>query len=316
MELGDLKLTTATGKIDGEIEEDESLLFNVPVTHGDSGAPIVDEATGAVTAFVIGAMAAHSSSESYSMGDGFGLSVVGIHGFLNTSLPSPAQAPPAYHVAMHATSLSDIAASWHNLGTSGGFIPDTTTANGNPCIDAHGNAVENAAIDEETQSGSAGIYDVSIDVTDCSGALFYHYDLSPGPDETVADLARNIGRTFLGYIDTHEAQWATLLKFGIGVDPAKNPYLSLMSVERNPFHQLVVAHVFHGGPADLAGVAPGDAVLKIDGRPTQDLADQFLANLFNQPEITLLLSRRDQAFSVKLHLRRFAQVVASGPVPR
>jgi len=131
----------------------------------------------------------------------------------------------------------------------------------------------------------------------------------------VHDLVRLVGRTFLGYIDTHPAQWSSLLKYGIAVDPNQNPYMALMSVGRNPFTQLIVTHVFRGGPADLAGLQPNDAILKIDGRPTRALADPFVTRLLDQPSVTLLVSRNEKEITVKLKLRRYSDIIATGPVP-
>src|SRR5689334_18557061 len=40
--LLDLHLITVEGKVDGEAEQGESVLLDIPITHGDSGAPISD----------------------------------------------------------------------------------------------------------------------------------------------------------------------------------------------------------------------------------------------------------------------------------
>jgi S1-C subfamily serine protease len=319
--LPDLKLVTAVGKLDGEMEQGESLLFNMPMTHGDSGAPVVDVTNGEVVAMVLGRAEGYGAS-AWTTGDGFGLSVGGIDGFIAQAIPAPTPTPsappqPADHVLMHATTYADVASTWDLLGASAAFTPDRgAPSQPDSCTDTNGRPLDNAIIDEDTLSGSAGVYEITFDVYDCSGAQIYHDDLENEGGEPLLNMARVVARTFVGYVDSHPREWTSLLKFGVAVGPRKNPYLALMSVELNPFRQLVVAHVFHGGPADLAGVEPGDAVEKIDGRPTSSLGTLFIERLLDEPEATLLLSRRDRTFIVKVHLRRFSDLTSSGPVPR
>lgn len=306
--LSDLTLVTATGKADGETEEGEAILLDIPVTHGDSGAPILDIKTGRVIAMTL-AMANGFGSESWITGDGMGASVASMDAFLHPLLPSPVPPKPSYVVAMSSGSTNDIVSSWKELADSAGFVANDA---GHPdlCNDAGGNPVGTAAIDE---TGNA--FDLTVDVTDCSGAPFYHNELASGVSD-IATALRVLHRTFLGFVDNHRAQWESLLHYGVAVDSKKNPYLALMSVERNPFRQLMVAHVFRRGPADEAGVHPGDAILKIDGRPTNTLGDQFVERLLNQPQVTLLLDRGEHELTAKIHLRRFADLIAAGPIPR
>jgi S1-C subfamily serine protease len=306
--LSDLTLVTAMGKADGEAEEGGAILLALSVTHGDSGAPVLDVKTGRVVAMTL-AMANGYGSQSWITGDGLGASVASIDAFLHPLLPSPVPPKPAYVVAMSSGPTSDITSSWRELADSAGFVPADT---GKPtlCNDANGKPLGNAAIEE---TGSAP--DLSMDVNDCSGAPFFHYELASGETDMAAAL-RVIHRTFLGFIDSHRPQWQSLLRYGVAADPVKNPFLALMSVERNPFRQLTVAHVFRRGPADLAGVQPGDAIVKIDGRPTNTLGDQFVARLLNQPRVTLLLDRQEHEVTARIHLRRFDDLIAAGPVPR
>jgi S1-C subfamily serine protease len=306
--LSMLVMTTLGGSIDGETEQGESILFNVAVTHGDSGAPVVDDSTGEVVAMVLGLANGYGSSEWMS-GDGLGLSVAGLQSVIFPLLPNPPPPKPAYSVVIEPNADPTVSASFAQLGLSAAFTP-LESAKAATCIDGSRSAVANAMISE---SGDPN--DLSIDVTDCSGALIYH-DALYSDLPNVPNLIRLIDRSFLGFVDSHRSQWISLLRFGVAADPVANPYLALMSLERNPFGQMIVGHTFRGGPADLAGIVPGDAVIKIDGRPTRALGDQFIARLMNQPTVTLMLDRQLREFSVRLRLQRFSQLTKDGPVPR
>jgi S1-C subfamily serine protease len=304
----DLEMTPVDGKTDGVAEQGESILLDTPITHGDSGAPIIDKKTNRVLGMVLGLAAGYGVAR-WMGGDGLGLSVAGINAFLGQMFPATVPITPTYSVAMTPNTNPDVIASRVQLVVSAGFVladvgpadPCRKTANGPPSA--------NAVIDEEGDTSN-----LMFEVTDCSGAPFYRDGMTT-EHGGIHDLVRLVGRTFLGYIDTHPAEWASLLKFGIAVDAKKNPYLALMSVQRNPYGQLIVAHVFHGGPAALAGLMPGDAILKIDGRPTHALGDPFVARLLNQPTVTLLVSRNEKESLTRIRLRRFADLTAVGPVP-
>lgn len=306
----DLKLVSSKGTVDGETELGESALLNLAVTHGDSGAPVVDAKGGRVIAMVLG-LAGGYGTESWMSGDGLGLSVNAIQAFLNPVLPDAASIKPAFSVTMESGPEKAVPTTWDQLGRSAGFTPYSA---GHPagCRDEKGSIVANASIKEVEESNGTA---VSFTLSDCSGAQLYDDQLISTGD-SVLDLTRLIGRRFLGYVDSHRPEWISLLKYGIAADPQKNPYLSLMSVSRNPFGQLVVDSLFRGGPADRAGIKQGDAILKIDGRPTRNLGAPFVYRLLNQPSATLLLFRNLHRFEVKLHPRRFADLVASGPIPR
>ncbi|HXW76884.1 MAG TPA: serine protease [Candidatus Eremiobacteraceae bacterium] len=220
--LGDLKMVNAVGDVDGEIDEGESLLFDINVTHGDSGAPIVELANGLVVATVLGEAQGYGP-ENWTTGDGFGLSVPAIDGFLSAPTPSPSQAPPVFHVAVHTSGDPAIALGMPALGASAGYVLDSS-AGAPACVDAQGHATDNATIDAETEADSADTYDLWIEVDDCSGAPFYEYDTS-GDSEDVGNMLRIAERNLLGYIDFHRAEWMALLQYGVAVDPSRNPYL-------------------------------------------------------------------------------------------
>lgn len=309
--LVDLRLIPLSGKVDGVAEEGESILMDIPVTHGDSGAPIVDATSGKAAGIVLGLAAGYGVARWMS-GDGLGLSVAAIDAFLNQSSAVTGASPPpkpAYNVAMVPNSDADVSGSWPQLSSSAGFLITPAGRLQSCRTSPTGPPDANAVIDEEGDTQT-----LSIEVTDCSGAAFY----SDGLTVTfggVHDLVRLIGRAFLGYIDTHPGEWDSLLKFGIAVDPKTNPYLALMSVNRNPFGQLVVANVFRGGPADRAGLKANDAIVKIDGRPTRALADPFIARLLDQPSVTLLVDRDEKLITARIQLERFSKLTATGPVP-
>ena len=306
--LAALEMVAATGKADGVAEQGESILFDIPISHGDSGAPVVDMKTNAVVGMVLGIAGGYDVARWMS-GDGLGLSVAALNAFLGQLFPATTPAAPAFAVAMQSDANADIAASAPALGSSAGFVI-AQAGKSDPCrTDPNGPASANAVINEEVDSDS-----LTIDVADCSGTPFYR-DGMTALRGGLQNMLRVVHRGFLGYVDTHPAEWTSLLTFGIAVDPVKNPYLALMSVDRNPFGQLRVDHVFRGGPADLAGLRPNDAILKIDGRPTRALADPFVARLLNQPSVTLLLDRDEQTFSARLRLKRFSELTAKGPVP-
>jgi S1-C subfamily serine protease len=308
LNLLELQLKTVDGSVDGETESGESILLNVAVTHGDSGAPVIDLADGHVVAMVLGLASGYGSVEWMS-DDGLGLSVAGLQSILNPLVPVPTPSAPAFSLAMNPNPDAAVSTSWVQLGASAGFGP-VMAATSATCKGPSGPEIANGVID---QVGDPA--DIELDVADCSGAPIYRDELdSDNNDEP--NLIRLVDRDFLGFIDSHRAAWESFLRFGLFIDPSTNPYLALMSVERNPFGQLIVEHTFKGGPADLAGIRTGDAILKIDGRLTRSLGDQFIARLLNQPRVTLQLDRELHEFDVRLSLQRYSQITAAGPVPR
>jgi hypothetical protein len=243
-------------------------------------------------------------------GDGLGISAAAIKAFLAQSGPATTPVAPAFNVVFTPNKNTDIAGSWAQLASSAGFAVASPIKGGGMCTNSGGAATANAVIKELTDEGVFAFI-----VTDCSGAVYYqdYIDMDPG---AVPNACRLIGRAFLGYIDNHRAEWQTLLKYGIAVDPRQNPYLALMSVGRNPFNQLIVTHIFRDGPADRAGLHQGDAIVKIDGQPTRALADLYISRLLDQPSVTLVVDRDEKESTIRLTLQRFAQLTADGPIPR
>lgn len=309
--LAQMQLVTVQAKVDGVAEEGESVLLDASLTHGDSGGPIIDAANGKVEGMVLGLGAGYGVAQ-FLINDGLGVSASGIQAFLANSGPAAAPTPPGFAVAFVPNKDANINGSWTQLATSGGFTIAGTApgAGANACVSASGTPLANAVIREHVEEGL-----FIIGIRDCSGELFYDDYVGVDPD-AVTDACRLVGRSFLGYIDTHRAQWESLLKYGIAVDPKSNPYLALMSVGRNPFGQLVVTHIFRDGPADRAGLRLGDAIVKIDGRPTHALADLYISRLLDQPSVTLTVDREEKESTIKLTLLRFAALVANGPIPR
>jgi len=307
--LGQMQLVTVSAKVDGVGEEGESILLDASLTHGDSGGPIVDAASSKVEGMVLGLAAGYGVAHWMS-GDALGISAAAINAFLGQSGPATTPTAPSYNVAFAPTKSTDIASSRAQLASSAGFAVAPANKAGEMCTNAKGAPTANAVIKELTEEGVFAFI-----VTDCSGAVYYqdYIDLDPG---ALPNACRLLGRAFLGYIDNHRAEWQTLLKFGVAVDPRQNPYLALMSVGRNPFGQLVVTHIFRDGPADRAGLHQGDAIVKIDGQPTRALADLYISRLMNEPSVTLIVDRDEKESTVKLTLRRFAELTADGPIPR
>jgi S1-C subfamily serine protease len=307
--LSQMQLVTVSAKVDGVAEEGESILLDQSLTHGDSGGPIVDATTGKIEGMVLGLAAGYGVAH-WMTGDGLGISTAAINAFLAQSGPAATPAAPAYNVAFAPTRNTDIANSWPQLASSAGFAVAPARKDGGMCTNAAGAATANAVIQERAEEGVFAFI-----VRDCSGAVYYqdYIDADPG---ALPNACRLLGRAFLGYVDNHRAEWQTLLKYGIAVDPKQNPYLALMSVGRNPFGQLIVTHIFRDGPADRAGLNEGDAIVKIDGRPTRALADLYISRLLDQPSVTLTVDRDEKESTVKLTLRRFADLTANGPIPR
>ena len=306
--LASLTLTTTAGKADGEAEEGESLLLDIALTHGDSGAPVA-ASDNRVVGMVLG-LAGGFGVERWMTGDGLALSLDAINAFLaQTSSPSPPPKPSGIAAVKPDKADAVLTASLPQLAASAGFGM-VDASHRDPCDNAAGQPVADVVVDEANEDSVLTLY-----VTDCSGALFYHDAWTTTPTD-LQNVLRLIDRSFLGYIDTHRAEWSALLAYGVAVDPASNPYLGLMSIERNPFGQLSVTHVFNGGPAASAGMRPGDAIVKIDGRPTRALREPLIARLLNQPEVTLTAIRDQKQFTVRLKLRRFSDLTAHGPIPR
>ena len=307
--LGQMQLVTVSAKVDGVGEEGESILLDAPLTHGDSGGPVINAASGRVEGMVLGLAAGYGVAH-WMTGDGLAISAAAINAFLAQTDPITTPAAPAFNVAFSPNKNADISASWAQLASSAGFTVGPRGKGVGACTNAAGAATANAIVKEWTEEGVFAFV-----VTDCSGAVYYQDYIDMDPD-ALPNACRLIGRAFLGYVDTHRPEWLTLLKFGIAVDPKQNPYLALMSVGRNPFGQLVVTHIFRDGPADRAGLRRGDAIVKIDGQPTRALADLYISKLLDEPSVTLIVDREEVESTVKLTLRRFTDLTADGPIPR
>lgn len=307
--LPQMQLVTVSAKVDGVAEEGESILLDASLTHGDSGGPIVNVASGKIEGMVLGLAAGYGVAH-WMTGDGLGISAAAINAFLAQSGPATTPTAPAFSVVFAPTKNADISGSWTQLASSAGFAVATAHKDGGMCTTAAGAATANAVIEERTEEGVFALV-----VRDCSGAVYYqdYIDIDPG---ALPNACRLLGRAFLGYVDNHRAEWQTLLRYGIAVDPKRNPYLALMSVGRNPFGQLIVTHIFRDGPADRAGLQEGDAIVKIDGQPTRALADLYISRLLDQPSVTLTVDRNEKESTLKLTLQRFAQLTADGPIPR
>jgi S1-C subfamily serine protease len=309
--LAQMQLVTVAAKVDGVAEEGESVLLDASLTHGDSGGPIVDAASGKVEGMVLGLAAGYGVAH-WMTGDGLGLSASAIGAFLAQSGPETTPKPPSFTVAFVSNKDANVNGSWAQLASSAGFtIAGGGTGGGaNACVSATGTPIANATIREHVEDGL-----LIIGVRDCSGDLFYDDYVGADPN-ALSDACRLVGRSFLGYIDTHRPEWESLIRYGIAVDPKMNPYLALMSVERNPFGQLVVAHIFRDGPADRAGLRLGDAIVKIDGQPTRALADLYIRRLLDLPSVTLTVDREEVESTIKVTLQRFSQLTKDGPIPR
>ena len=310
--LGQMQLVTVPAKLDGVAEEGESVLLDASLTHGDSGGPIVDASSGKVEGMVLGLAAGYGVAH-WMTGDALGLSTSAIGAFLAQSGPATIPTPPSFTVAFVPNKDANVSGSWPQLASSAGFTvaaPSSGAFGANRCVTAVGAPLANAVIREHVEDGL-----LIIGVRDCSGELFYDDYIGADPN-AVPDACRLVGRSFLGYIDTHRPQWESLIRFGIAVDPKSNPYLALMSVDRNPFGQLAVSHIFRDGPADRAGLRLGDAIVKIDGQPTRALADFYIARLLDQPSVTLTVDREEKESTIKLTLRRFSDLTKDGPIPR
>ena len=222
-----LQLITYTGKVDGEAEQGESVLLQLPLTHGDSGGPIVDAKSGQVVGMVLGLAGGYGVARWMS-GDGLGLSAQAITAFLQQSGPSQTPPSPSFHVALKTASGDDpITDAWSQLAQSAGFIRAVGGGH-DACHTPSGVPIADAVIEEDVEDSV-----LSIEATDCSGATFYSGDAFV--DNGLPDALRLLHRSFLGFLDTHHAEWESLVRFGLAVNPKRDPYVSLMSVERNPF---------------------------------------------------------------------------------
>jgi S1-C subfamily serine protease len=91
-----------------------------------------------------------------------------------------------------------------------------------------------------------------------------------------------------------------MLKTGRAPGPPRS-WLGMYTVEHN--EGLVVSALADGGPADTAGVRPGDAVVEVAGERVQDLATMFRKIWRAGPagtEITLTLARDGAPVKVKV----------------
>ena len=189
-------LMTVNGKVDGEAEQGESILLDIPITHGDSGAPIIDTKANRVVGMVLGLASGYGTARWVS-GDGLGLSVAALTAFLGQNTPSVAPPKPAYSVAMVPNPNDDVVASWPQLAASAGFFPPTRGKRTRAERAAGDAPTANAVIEE---SGDAST--LSIDVSDCSGATFYRDSMTidrGGHPRSRAARRPDVA----GFVDTH-----------------------------------------------------------------------------------------------------------------
>lgn len=79
-----------------------------------------------------------------------------------------------------------------------------------------------------------------------------------------------------------------------------------IKLQGNSFNQFIIADVIPNSPADVAGIQPGDLILKCNGKPIQRLSLDYITNaLQNEPEsiICLTLLRNGEEVDVKFKLK-------------
>ena len=96
---------------------------------------------------------------------------------------------------------------------------------------------------------------------------------------------------------------------GIGVEAS-------FATERGSESPLIVLSPAPGGPADRAGIAPGDEILEIDGKPTSELSLYAAGNLLQGPEgssVTLRVRSHSGSKAIKnMNLTR--EIISLNPV--
>jgi len=72
------------------------------------------------------------------------------------------------------------------------------------------------------------------------------------------------------------------------------------------FHRFVVARIVPDSAGAAAGIAPGDVIKSIGGRPAENLTLTELRELLRQPDAqyTLMIARGDKHLQLEIHLRR------------
>ena len=94
----------------------------------------------------------------------------------------------------------------------------------------------------------------------------------------------------------------------------KTPYVSLATFRRSECgrtRRWCIGQVFPGGPADAAGLQPGDIIMAVDGESVKSLlTHQRLAELINKPAYTLSIVRASIAMQVAVTTKPYAELIS------
>jgi S1-C subfamily serine protease len=164
---------------------------------------------------------------------------------------------------------------------------------------------------------------VALYVADCSGIPYFsetksksenRYFVNHPADREITDMANDLINKLEGDFSTYRTSdgpaWQSLLKDGIGIDPADDKYHALYAIAPDKGGTWRVTAVFPGGPADRVGLKPHDIIVSIAGVAVAGKSLADLQPLFNQSSYTVDVQRPGGQVQVVVHPVKYAALLS------
>jgi hypothetical protein len=198
------------------------------------------------------------------------------------------------------------------------------------CYDNHVEAIMYPLIAGQTGGDFSDVWGELV-VRDCSGTIVF---AAEGERRKVTafnfkgyksiakdlglDLMADLERQFADYQAKNAGAWSSLMANGIAIDPQCTCYLSMATILSAKDGSWIVGHVYHGGPADVAGLRVDDVVESIDGTVLNPHVD--IPPLMNKPSYAITVRRHGEELTLTVTPKHYADLISfmkkpAPPVP-
>jgi|SRR5579872_201089 len=315
--------SVAEGSLRGLFQTGESIVFEANIGHGDSGAPVIDTSTGKVIGMTTGTVRTQGTLFMFN-GMDFGLSAPGLATISRPAMPVGGAHMPQYVISIVRDPPDAGGASLTSYVQS--LVVDDF-AQQSDFIAVDGSNVKNpeAACASSPASGIARVrasatgaqFTLQLTVTDCIGNEFFSDSQTLlADDATQASIHRvalfltsQLEREFDGIADTRRSAWLSLLEYGFAIAPDDRHFYALMRRGADNDDAATIEAVTPRGPAAIAGLRPGDSIVRIDNRDTAGMTSDAIAAALDRPKTQLVIVRSKVQKTIVLHPLRFNDLV-------